>query len=109
MRRYRLVGARGGQGTTTVATVVDALAASHGPATLAATRPDDVAALAGLATGAAPACIVPGWGWWRATSGPREPLWRPWRGASTTSTAAQRPLTARRRPAGLWWCGARAT
>lgn len=50
----------GGQGKTTVATVVAALAAEHGPTTLGATRPDDVAALAGLATGSTPATIVPG-------------------------------------------------
>lgn len=49
VRRYQLAGARGGQGTTTVATVLAALAAGHGVATLAAGRPDDVRALAGTA------------------------------------------------------------
>ena len=60
VRRWQLVGARGGQGTTTVATVVATLAAGSGPTTLAATRPNDVAALAGLATGSTPAAIAPG-------------------------------------------------
>ncbi|HVM01804.1 MAG TPA: hypothetical protein VM263_03970, partial [Acidimicrobiales bacterium] len=60
VRRFELVGARGGQGTTTVATVVAALAAGSGPTTLAAIRPDDVAALAGLATAATPAAVLPG-------------------------------------------------
>lgn len=46
-RCYLIAGAKGGQGTTTVATVVAALAAGHGPTTLVSTRPDDVCALAG--------------------------------------------------------------
>ena len=46
-RRYLIAGAKGGQGTTTVATVVAALAAGHGPTTLVSTRPDDVCALTG--------------------------------------------------------------
>lgn len=43
-----IAGAVGGQGTTTVATVVAALAARHRPITLAALRPRDVCAIAGL-------------------------------------------------------------
>lgn len=46
-RHYLIAGAKGGQGTTTVATVVAALAAGHGPTTLVTTRPDDVCALTG--------------------------------------------------------------
>ena len=46
-RRYLIAGAKGGQGTTTVATVVSALAAGHIPTTLVSTRPDDVCALTG--------------------------------------------------------------
>jgi hypothetical protein len=46
-RRYLIAGAKGGQGTTTVATVVAALAAGHGPTALVSTRPDDVCALTG--------------------------------------------------------------
>ena len=76
VRRYQLAGARGGQGTTTVATVLAALAAGHGPTTLAATRPDDVAA---LATGATPAAVVPrlGPGGTRRDKPTQERLWRP--------------------------------
>ena len=60
MRRYQLAGARGGQGTTTVATVVAALAAGHWPTVLTATRPDDVCALAAVAsTGSATTPLVP--------------------------------------------------
>ena len=46
-RRYLIAGAKGGQGTTTVATVVATLAAGHGPTTLVSTRPEDVCALTG--------------------------------------------------------------
>lgn len=46
-RRYLIAGAKGGQGTTTVATVVAALTAGHGRTTLVSARPDDVCALAG--------------------------------------------------------------
>jgi hypothetical protein len=43
--RLALAGAGGGQGTTTVATVLAVLAAGHAITTLVATRPDDVCAL----------------------------------------------------------------
>ncbi|HUP70352.1 MAG TPA: hypothetical protein VM142_11120 [Acidimicrobiales bacterium] len=45
--RYLIAGAKGGQGTTTIASVVAALAAGHQPTTLVATRPGDVYALTG--------------------------------------------------------------
>jgi len=48
-RRYVVVGARGGQGTTTVATVLALLAAGHRPVRLVSTRPDDVCALTACA------------------------------------------------------------
>lgn len=56
---YELVGARGGQGTTTVATALAVLAAGHGPTVLAATRPDDVMALAGARPGRPPTRLAP--------------------------------------------------
>ena len=57
---YEVVGAAGGQGTTTVATVVAALAAGHRHAVVSATRPDDVAALAGAPAGIWPTALAPG-------------------------------------------------
>jgi hypothetical protein len=48
IRRITVTGARGGQGTSTVAAVIAAFAAGHRPARLAATEPDAVAALLGL-------------------------------------------------------------
>ncbi|MGH9155779.1 MAG: hypothetical protein ACRD1K_08120 [Acidimicrobiales bacterium] len=48
-RRYLVAGARGGQGTTTVATVLAILAAGHEPVRLLSTRPDDVCGLTGCA------------------------------------------------------------
>ncbi|MDQ3643161.1 MAG: hypothetical protein M3450_17275, partial [Actinomycetota bacterium] len=45
-----IAGARGGQGTTTVATVIAAFAARHRQTTLVSTRPDDVCALTGTLT-----------------------------------------------------------
>ncbi len=45
--RFLIAGARGGQGATTIATVVAALAAGHQPTTLVANRPGDVCALTG--------------------------------------------------------------
>jgi len=57
---FEVVGAAGGQGTTTVATVLAALAAGHRHTFLSATRPDDVAALAGTPAGAWPMAVAPG-------------------------------------------------
>jgi len=48
--RFLIAGARGGQGTTTIATVVAVLAARHRRTTLVSTRPDDVCALTGTLT-----------------------------------------------------------
>ena len=56
---YELVGARGGHGTTTVATVLAVLAAGHRPSVLAAVRPDDVMALAGAPPGVLPMALAP--------------------------------------------------
>ncbi len=50
LHRYLIAGAKGGQGTTTVATVVAALAAGHVPTRLIAGRPGDVCALTGTPT-----------------------------------------------------------
>ena len=55
--RFALAGAKGGQGTTTVATVLAVLAAGHTPTTLLARRPDDVCAL----TATRPAAQPGGW------------------------------------------------
>lgn len=49
--RHQLVGAKGGQGTTTVALALAALVAEHRPAAVSSTRPGDLAALAGVAPG----------------------------------------------------------
>jgi hypothetical protein len=46
--RYLLAGARGGQGTTTVATVLALLSAGHRPTALATAQVDDVCALTGI-------------------------------------------------------------
>jgi hypothetical protein len=47
-QRYLLAGARGGQGTTTVATVLAVLSAGHRPTVLTTTQVDDVCALTGI-------------------------------------------------------------
>ena len=48
---HEVVGARGGQATTTVAMTLALAAAAHGRTVLGATRPGDVAALAGVPEG----------------------------------------------------------
>jgi hypothetical protein len=58
-RCHLIAGAKGGQGTTTVATVVAALAADHGATTLVSTRPDDVCALTGTAVPSRWSSMVP--------------------------------------------------
>ncbi|HET7487962.1 MAG TPA: hypothetical protein VFJ85_08540 [Acidimicrobiales bacterium] len=57
--RYELIGARGGQGTTTVATTLALLAAAHRPVALAARRPEDVAALTAAPSGPLPVAVGP--------------------------------------------------
>ncbi|MGH9282447.1 MAG: hypothetical protein ACRD0S_05870, partial [Acidimicrobiales bacterium] len=52
--RHQLVGAKGGQGTTTVALALAALVAEHRPAAVSSTRPGDLTALAGVAAGNGP-------------------------------------------------------
>ncbi len=47
-QRYLLAGARGGQGTTTLATVLAVLSAVHRPTVLATAQVDDVCALTGI-------------------------------------------------------------
>ncbi len=47
-QRYLLAGARGGQGTTTLATVLAVLSAGHRPTVLATAQVDDVCALTGI-------------------------------------------------------------
>lgn len=57
--RHQLVGAKGGQGTTTVALALAALVAEHRPAAVSSTRPGDLAALAGVAPGGGPRVLAP--------------------------------------------------
>lgn len=57
--RHQLVGAKGGQGTTTVALALAALVAEHRLAAVSATRPADLAALAGVAPGDGPRTLAP--------------------------------------------------
>ena len=57
---YEVVGARGGQGTTTVALVLALAAAERAPTVLAATRPGDAAALAGVPEGQSSPQLAPG-------------------------------------------------
>ena len=57
--RHQLVGAKGGQGTTTVALALAALVAEHRPAAVSSTRPGDLAALAGVAPGDGPHPLAP--------------------------------------------------
>ena len=57
--RHQVVGAKGGQGTTTVALALAALVAEHRPAAVSSTRPDDLAAMAGVAPGSGPQALAP--------------------------------------------------
>lgn len=57
--RHQVVGAKGGQGTTTVALALAALVAEHRPAAVSSTRPDDLAAMAGVAPGSGPRALAP--------------------------------------------------
>ncbi|MFP5377871.1 MAG: hypothetical protein ACLGIO_13970 [Acidimicrobiia bacterium] len=57
--RHQVVGAKGGQGTTTVALALAALVAEHRPAAVCSTRPDDLAAMAGAAPGSGPQALTP--------------------------------------------------
>ncbi len=55
---YEIAGAKGGQGTTTVATALAILAAGHCRTALRAIRPDDAVALAGAPPGPEPTALV---------------------------------------------------
>lgn len=57
--RHQVMGAKGGQGTTTVALALAALVSEHRPAAVSSTRPDDLAAMAGAAAGSEPHALAP--------------------------------------------------
>lgn len=62
-RTITIVGARGGQGTTTVACTLAVLSAAHGPTTLTTADPDAAAAVFGLPRTTTPPVVVIGSLW----------------------------------------------